>query len=61
MTGGHPFQVLEGRTGSRPGMVGYAYRIRVLTEPILRYWLILITSEPHRSSLNRMHRGQARN
>jgi hypothetical protein len=34
------------------------YQIRLLTEPILRYCLTLIPTEPHRSSLDRMHRGQ---
>jgi hypothetical protein len=42
-----------------PGMTGYAYWIRLLTELILSYWPILVASEPHPSSPNRMHRGQA--
>jgi hypothetical protein len=42
------------------GCAAVTYRIRLLTEFILRYCLTLITSEPHRSSLDRMQRGQAR-
>ncbi len=50
-----------GRFLSSPAMTGCAaatYRIRLLTEFILRYGLTLITSEPHWSSLDRIRRGQ---